>query len=111
MIVLIRGGGDLASGVALRLYKAGVRVVVTELPQPLAVRRLVSFSEAVYAGECSVEGVTARRVTDPLDMLRVLQVLSKGHIPVLIDPERSIKSAPAWWWARGNQRPLIESAK
>jgi xanthine dehydrogenase accessory factor len=87
MIVLIRGGGDLASGVALRLYKAGVRVVVTELPQPLAVRRLVSFSEAVYAGDCSVEGVAARRVTDPLDTLRILQVLSKGHIPVLIDPE------------------------
>jgi xanthine dehydrogenase accessory factor len=87
MIVLIRGGGDLASGVALRLYKAGIRVVVTEVPQPLAVRRLVSFSEAVYAGESSVEGVTARRVTDPSDTLRVLQVLSKGHIPVLIDPE------------------------
>ena len=87
MIVLIRGGGDLASGVALRLYKAGLRVVMTELPQPLAVRRLVSFGEAVYAGECSVEGVTARRVSDPTDTLRVLQVLSKGHIPVLIDAE------------------------
>ncbi len=87
MVVLIRGGGDLASGVALRLYKAGVRVVITELPQPLAVRRMVCFSEAVYAGECSVEGVTARRVTDPTDTLRVLQVLSKGHIPVLIDTE------------------------
>lgn len=47
MIVLIRGGGDLASGVALRLYKIGLRVVMTELPQPLSVRRLVSFSEAV----------------------------------------------------------------
>jgi xanthine dehydrogenase accessory factor len=87
MIVLIRGGGDLASGVALRLFKAGVRVVMTELPQPLAVRRLVCFSEAVYTGECSVEGVTARRVIDPTDTLRVLQVLSKGHIAVIIDPE------------------------
>jgi len=87
MIVLIRGGGDLASGVALRLYKAGLRVVMTELPQPLSVRRLVSFSEAVYTGECSVEGVVARRVSDPTDTLRVLQVLSKGYIPVLIDAE------------------------
>lgn len=87
MIVLIRGGGDLGSGVALRLFKAGVRVVITELPQPLAVRRLVSFSEAIYSGEWSVEGVIARRVTDPTDTLRILQVLSKGHIAVLVDPE------------------------
>jgi xanthine dehydrogenase accessory factor len=87
MIVLIRGGGDLSSGVALRLHRAGLRVVITELAQPLAVRRLVCFGEAVYAGECSVEEVTARRVTDPTDTLRVLQVLSKGHIAVLIDPQ------------------------
>lgn len=87
MIVIIRGGGDLASGVALRLYRAGLQVVITELEQPLAVRRLVCFSEAVYAGETNVEGVTARRVKDPTDSLRVIQVLAKGQIPVLIDPE------------------------
>ena len=86
MIVLIRGGGDLASGVALRLHRIGLRVVISELPQPLAVRRLVCFSEAVYTGEWGVEGVTARRVTDPTDTLRALQVLSKGHIAVLVDP-------------------------
>jgi xanthine dehydrogenase accessory factor len=51
MIVLIRGGGDLASGVALRLHRVGWQVVISELPQPLAVRRLVSFSEAIYAGQ------------------------------------------------------------
>ena len=87
MIVLLRGGGDLASGVALRLHHAGFRVVITELAQPLAVRRLASFSEAVYAGETVIEGVTARRVTDIDDTLRVLQILSKGRIPVLVDPE------------------------
>jgi len=87
MIVLIRGGGDLASGVAVRLYRAGLRVVMTELPQPLAVRRTVSFSEAILAGEVTVEGIRARRVTDASDSLRVLQILSKGSIPVLIDPE------------------------
>ncbi len=87
MIVLIRGGGDLASGVALRLYRAGLRVVIAELASPLAVRRLVSFSEAVYSGETTVEGLTAKRVNDPADNLRVLQVLAKGQIPVLIDPE------------------------
>jgi len=86
MIALIRGGGDLASGVAIRLHRAGVRVVMTDLPQPLAVRRLVCFSEAVYAGECAVEGVIARRVNDPTDMLRIMQILSKGHIAVLVDP-------------------------
>ncbi len=87
MIVLIRGGGDLASGVALRLYRAGLRVIITELPQPLAVRRTVSFAEAAVAGEVTIEGVRARRVTDAGDSLRVLQILSKGSIPVLIDPE------------------------
>lgn len=87
MIVLIRGGGDLASGVALRLQRCGLRVVITELAQPLAIRRLVSFAEAVYAGETTIEGVTARRVTDPADTLRVLQVLAKGHVPVIVDPE------------------------
>jgi hypothetical protein len=48
-VILIRGGGDLATGVALRLIRSGLRVVVTEIPQPLAVRRTVSFAEAVYA--------------------------------------------------------------
>ncbi len=57
-VVLLRGGGDLASGVALRLHRAGIRVVITELPQPLAVRRSVAFSEAVYQGQVTIEGVT-----------------------------------------------------
>ncbi|MCI0519944.1 MAG: EF2563 family selenium-dependent molybdenum hydroxylase system protein [Chloroflexi bacterium] len=87
MIVLIRGGGDIASGVAMRLHRGGVRVAVLELPQPLAVRRLVSFSEAVYTDEHAVEGVTARRVTDPTDTLRILQIFARGQIPVLVDPE------------------------
>jgi xanthine dehydrogenase accessory factor len=86
-MILIRGGGDLASGVALRLYKAGMRVVITELPQPLAVRRLVSFAEAIYVKETEVEGIIARRVSDSSDSLSILQVISKGKIPVIIDPE------------------------
>jgi xanthine dehydrogenase accessory factor len=85
--VLIRGGGDLASGVALRLFRAGIRVMITELPQPLAVRRKVCFAEAVYSGETTVEGVSAKRVQDPGDSLGVLMTFSKGKIPVLIDPE------------------------
>jgi xanthine dehydrogenase accessory factor len=90
MIVLIRGGGDLASGVALRLYRAGLRVVMTELAQPMAIRRLVSFAEAIPRGEMTVESVTAKRVADPTDTLRVLQVLARGFIPVLIDPEGQV---------------------
>lgn len=90
MIVVIRGGGDLASGVALRLYRAGLRVVITELAKPMAIRRLVSFAEAIPEGEFTVEGVAAKRVADPTDTLRILQVLAKGMIPVLIDPDGQV---------------------
>jgi xanthine dehydrogenase accessory factor len=94
MIVILRGGGDLASGVAFRLYKSGFRVVITELPKPLAVRRLASFSEAIYAGEVTIEGITAKKVSDIDDPLRLLQLLSKGRIPVVIDPDgKAILSA------------------
>ena len=61
MLVLIRGAGDLASGVALRLWRAGMRVVMTDLPQPTAIRRTVCFSQAIRFGETTVEDVTARR--------------------------------------------------
>ncbi len=90
MIVVIRGGGDLASGVALRLYRAGLRVVIAELAHPLAIRRLVSFGEAIPEGEIIVEGVAGRRVSDPTDMLRIRQVLDKGVIPVLVDPDGQV---------------------
>jgi xanthine dehydrogenase accessory factor len=86
-LILIRGGGDLATGVALRLIRSGLRVVVTEIPQPLAVRRTVAFAEAVYADEITVEGVTARRVDDPSDSLRILSILGKQQVPVLVDPD------------------------
>jgi xanthine dehydrogenase accessory factor len=93
MIVLIRGGGDLASGVAYRLYKSGFKIVITELEKPLAVRRLASFSEAIYSDEMTIEGITARKIANVDDPLRLLQLLSKGRIPVLIDPEAKSISA------------------
>lgn len=83
-LVLVRGGGDLASGVIYRLHRAGIAVVVTELPQPLVVRRLVAFAEAVYAGRVTVQGVTACRVADPE---AALALLPTGQVPVLVDPE------------------------
>ena len=58
--VLIKGAGDLASGTAHRLWQAGFDVVMLELPQPLVVRRSVSFAAAVYGGSVSIEGVEAR---------------------------------------------------
>jgi xanthine dehydrogenase accessory factor len=87
-VVLIRGGGDLATGVALRLYRSGMRVVITELTQPLAVRRTVAFSEAVYEGSHTVEGVTARLVNQD----QIMDVIETGEIPVLIDPSADILS-------------------
>ncbi len=93
MIVLIRGGGDLASGVALRLHHSGFKVVITELAKPLAVRRLASFSEAIYSGEITLENVVGKRVGEIDDPLRILQLLSKGRIPVLVDPQgKSVQS-------------------
>ena len=86
-IILIRGGGDLASGVALRLLRSGLNVVIAELLKPLAVRRSVCFSEAVYEGQIVVENVTARAVADPTDTLKIFNVLAKRQVPVLVDPE------------------------
>jgi len=85
-LILIRGGGDLATGVAIRLLHSGLRVVFTELPEPLAVRRTVSFAEAIYSGEIRIEGFTAQRVDDPGDSLRILGILGKQQVPVLVDP-------------------------
>jgi xanthine dehydrogenase accessory factor len=85
--ILVRGGGDLASGVALRLYRCGLNVVITELAQPLAVRRTVSFSEAIYEGQINIENVAARAVSDPSDMLKIINVIAKRQVPVLVDPE------------------------
>ncbi len=85
-LVLLRGGGDLASGVALRLHRTGIKVIITELAQPLAVRRTVSFAEAVYEGQHTVEGVTGRLVKPE----QLPAALEAGEIPVLIDPDANI---------------------
>ncbi len=83
-MILIRGGGDLATGVAVRLHRAGFQVVITELAQPLVVRRTVSFAEAVPEGRIEVEGITAELVNLPED---ARETLKAGNIPVLIDPD------------------------
>ncbi len=82
-LVLIRGGGDLATGVIYRLHQAGFPVIVTEVAAPTAVRRSVAFCQTVFDGEHTVEGVTAVRVeqTD-----RAKEMALAGQLPVLVDP-------------------------
>jgi xanthine dehydrogenase accessory factor len=84
--VVIRGGGDLGSGVALRLRRSGLPVVICELPEPLAVRRRVSFATAVYTGSVSVEECLACRVDYPEEVMNVERIIAQGQIPVLVDP-------------------------
>ena len=83
-IVLIKGAGDLGSGVAYRLWRCGFQVVMTELAQPLCVRRAVCFAEAVYAGETTVEGITARRVHT---LAAARAALSDDVLPLLVTPD------------------------
>lgn len=89
MLAVVRGAGDLASAIALRLVRSGFSVVMTEVEQPLTVRRTVAFSEAVRLGEVQVEGVVARRAAD---VSHVTQLLDQGIVPVLVDPSASCVS-------------------
>ena len=84
MLILIRGAGDLASGIALRAWHSGFDVVMTDLPRPTAIRRTVAFSDAIVHGEMTVEDVTAKRADDAAQALTLLQ---QGYLPVLADSE------------------------
>jgi xanthine dehydrogenase accessory factor len=82
-LVVVRGGGDLGTGVAHRLVESGCRVVVLETGTPTVVRRRVAFAEAVRSGEVTVEGVVARRV-----QIEDLPSLGRpGWVPVVVDPD------------------------
>ncbi len=87
MDILIKGAGDLATGIAVRLYHCGYSILMTEIEVPLTVRRMVAFSRAVYEGEAVVEGITGVRVHNPEEIRKVQQ---EGKIPVLVDPEAAI---------------------
>jgi len=87
MLICIKGAGDLASGIALRLHHAGFSIVMTDLPVPLAVRRTVAFSEAIRLGSTTVEDVRAERAENAEE---VQDYLARGVIPVVADPEASI---------------------
>jgi xanthine dehydrogenase accessory factor len=86
-LTVIKGAGDLATGAAVRLYQAGLRLLMTEIPEPTVVRRTVAFAEAVYTGETRVEGITARRCAD---LTEAEAALAADLIPVLVDPEAQI---------------------
>jgi xanthine dehydrogenase accessory factor len=88
LVVLIKGGGEVASAIAHRLALARCRVCMTEILQPLAVSRGVTFSEAIYDGKKGIEGVVARHVTSVTGIAKAWQ---EGEIPIIIDPEASIK--------------------
>ena len=87
MLVCIKGAGDIASGIALRLCRSRIEVVMTDLPVPTAVRRTVAFSEAIRLGSAEVEGVRAERAETPEE---ARDCLSRGVIPVMPDPEAEI---------------------
>jgi len=88
--VLIRSGGELASATACRLAESNFRVVMTETAHPEAVRRKVSFCEAVYDEVKVVEGKVCRLVTDPTG---VLDCWAKEELALIVDPTASIKEA------------------
>lgn len=88
--VLVRGAGDLATGVIVRLHRCGFRVAVTECANPSAIRRRAALCEAVWQGQATVEGVTCRRVDDPDEAARVAQA---GEVPLLVDEHADCVSA------------------
>lgn len=87
MKILIKGAGDLATGIACVLYSLGHQIVMTEIPVPLTVRRTVAFSRAVYEGEAAVEGVEGELVRD---MSGVRRALDEKKIAVIVDEKAGI---------------------
>jgi len=83
MLILIKGAGDLASGVALRLHRCHFSIIMTDLPQPTAIRRRVAFSTAIAEGSACVEGIVARRAENSTE---ALAITAAGEIAVLVDP-------------------------
>lgn len=95
-VVIVRGGGDLASGTIHRLYRCGYRLLVLECDRPTAIRRMVSFCEAVYDGQSSVEGVLCRKVST---VQECEAVWSAGQIPLMVDTAGEIlkNTDPKLW--------------
>jgi xanthine dehydrogenase accessory factor len=102
VLVVLRGGGDLATGVAYRLHQAGFSIVVLERPDPLVVRRRVALATAVLERSVQVESLRGRLVGSPAEALQL--AAGGAEIPVLISPE-----LPSWG-APGEESPFIATA-
>lgn len=81
-LVIVRGGGDIATGTIHKLYRSGFLVVVLEIEAPTTIRRKVAFSEAMYETETVVEGVVCKRAND---LSEVKEILAEGKIPIIKD--------------------------
>lgn len=89
MLVYMRGAGDLATGIALRLHRAGFEVVCADIAEPTCIRRTVAFSEAIRLGETRVEGARARLARDARE---ARAIASSGDIAVVVDPAAEMAS-------------------
>lgn len=85
-LIVIRGGGDLATGVAVRLFRAGFPLVILEIPHPTVIRLPVSLARTVYEGKTWVEDVEAILIPS---WEKAEEIIQEGKVPVLIDPEGS----------------------
>ena len=83
MLVVIKGAGDLATGIACRLFRCGFALVMTETARPTTVRCTVAFSQAVYRGSAQVEDIPARLAAAPEE---ALALTGRGFVAVLVDP-------------------------
>lgn len=85
-LVLVRGAGDLATGVIVSLRKAGFYVIALETNKPSAIRREVAFSDAVYFGEKTVEGIKAKLA----DLKNYKDIIRKDEVPIIVDPNGQV---------------------
>lgn len=86
MRILVRGAGDLASGVIAKLHQSGFKVAAAEIQAPTVIRRTVAFAQAVFEGEVTVEGIRAIRC----EWASVNDVWTTGHVPMVVDPKLDV---------------------
>ena len=110
MLVYVRGAGDIATGVAARLVRAGVSVVMADIAVPTCIRRTISFCEAIRLGEVEVEGIRARLAQTSAE---VLEITEAGDVAVVVDPQAqmvgelkpaAVVDASATWVPRATWR-------
>ena len=83
-LVVIRGGGDIATGIACRLFQSGFNVIILEIEKPTVIRHTVALAQCLFTGVAEVEGVRAVRVNSAAEAKAELE---EGRVPVLVDPE------------------------